>query len=584
MDFSKTLRINSNHYQMDIRLKKDILLTFAFVFMRVFQYIGIGALGLLLMACAQIGTLSGGEKDKTPPKLLQSLPKDSSLNVATQNTKIVFYFDEMVDVKNLSQNLLINPFLTEAPDVMALGKKVTLRFNQKLQDSTTYQINFGNSVVDIHEGNQHKNLSYLFSTGAVIDTNSWGGMVLWAQTQKPASNVWVALFTSLSDTAVTRTHPEYLIKTDSLGSFYFSNLKAGTYQAFALTDKNNNHNYDPGEGYAFLNHKITVPAYVKDTFLLSIPKTEKVFVKRKTPMFPGFIKYKLNDTLPNIYIIPLEKNYGTDTLTYETNDDELNVYYNHIYDRSIKFELKKDTLSFDTISIQTPKKNVMDSLVKKYSRRMNINTNKPSYGVTHDDVYLIFNVPIVSIDTSKCSLWHDSIPEKVQYSTENVNTEGRLVTTYLPLYKKRICNPLQAAKEYKLIFLPGGFTNYWGVSNTDTFNILFKTYPEKSISTIKVKLRVPPTIKNYILQLTTPTGKVITDQALEVKKENEVAFYNIQAGNYSLQLIDDKDGNQKFSPANLRLRTQPEPIYFYKESFKVPAGWDIEQEWDINKK
>jgi|ERR1700757_673649 len=531
--------------------------------------------------CAQIGPLTGGAKDATPPKLVSVLPKDSSTNVPRENTKLIFQFDEMVDVKTVSSAMIINPFMDNKPDVSANGKKMIVKFDDRLQANTTYQIQFGKSIGDIHENNKYKNLTYIFSTGPVIDTNTISGIANWALTTGSVKDVSVMLFTNLTDTAATRTKPSYVVKTDSAGTYSLSAIKPGTYQVVAVTDKNNNNAYDAGEALGFINSPITISGNDTINFMMSTPKSNRSFIKKKIQPFWGYNKFILNDTMPDAYILYMDKSLDGDKITYETKNDTLEVYYKDIFDTELKLLVKKDQTVFDTITLNVPSAQKVDSTISKNTKKVNVNPNKRMYGITNDDVFLNFSFPIKNIDLDKCSLIHDSISEKLLITTENKNENNNLVTTYLPLYKKRLLNKLLENKPYTIMFLPNSLTTYWGKMNADTIKTTFKTFANDDIGTLKIKLTFPDSLHNYVLQLLGANKNVLAEYSSSSKKENIVTFYNLTAADYSLRLINDEDGNKKFTPANLATHTQPEAVYLYSKLIKVPAGWDVETDWNF---
>src|SRR5207248_2379482 len=179
---------------------------------------------------------------------------------------------------------------------------LTVAFNKGVQENTTYLLQFGNSVVDIHESNPATDLTYMFSTGNTIDSSTIRGQVTYALSKKPATDVSIMLYKNLSDTAPLRSKPDYMTKVDEKGNYFLSAVKPGTYQAIALLDKNKNMLYDAGEAVGFLNEPVSVN---NDTvnFMISAAKAENVFVKKKNQVFWGYNRFILNDTLPDAYMI-----------------------------------------------------------------------------------------------------------------------------------------------------------------------------------------------------------------------------------------------------------------------------------------
>ncbi len=542
--------------------------------------------------CAQVGSLSGGKKDVTPPKLLSVTPKDTSTNMPVKNATIVFQFDEMIDIKTVQSSLIINPFMEEKPEIRSNGKKMIISFDvDDLQPNTTYQMQFGRSIGDVHENNKYKNLTYIFSTGSNIDTNTLNGKAIWALSSKPVKDVSIMLYSNLDDTAITRTKPTYIVKTDSIGNYTLSAIKPGTYQVVAFSDKNKNYQYDVGEALGFINAPITITGKDSIDFIMSTPKSDKNFIKKKIQPFWGYNKYVLSDTIPDAYILLVEdssknekRSADKDKLAYETKKDTLEIYYKDIFDTELKFLIKRNQTVFDTITLEVPKEAKVDSTVSKHSKKIRVNPDKRMYGITNDDVFLDFSLPIINIDLEKCFLLHDdSISEKPLFTIENRNEGNNLVTTYLPSYRKRLLNALLENKKYKLMFLPNCLTNYWGKLNIDTMFTIFKTFAIEDVGTLKIKIILPDSTHWYVLQLLTSNGNIVTEYSAGAKKENEITFYNLGAAEYSLRLIDDADANKKFTPGNFTRRKQPETIYTYNKVIKVPAGWDIDTDWNIMK-
>jgi hypothetical protein len=546
---------------------------------------------LLFTRCAQIGVLTGGKKDKTPPQLISITPKDTSTNMPNKKLTITFLFDEMVDVKAVSQSLTINPCMDNKPEIIAGGKRMIVKFNDTLQRNTTYQLQFGNSVKDVHEGNKYRNLTYLFSTGSVIDSNTVSGTVTDAFTFKNMKDVSVMLFSDLSDTAVTRSKPDYLVKTDSLGMYSISAIKPDTYQIVAITDKNKSKTFDAGEAIGFRNTPLIITG--KDTvdFKMSIPKSNNSFIKKKIQSFWGYHKYILSDTIPDAYIILLEdssktpeRNADKDKIAYETRNDTLEVYYKDIYDTELKFMVKRNQTIIDTVKLEVPNQTKVDSTINKNGKKINMSVNKAIFGNKNDDIYVSFPFPIENtIDMDKCLLLHDDKTEKAILTAENKNENNNLVTTYLPAYKRRLLNKLLESKTYILMFLPNSITTYWGKTNADTIKTTFKTYSNDDIGTLKVKLTIPDSIHNYVIQLLNSKEKVLNEYSGQVKKENNITFYNLASAEYSFRFMNDVDANKKFTPANFSTHTQPEDVYIYTKLVKVPAGWDVETDWDITR-
>lgn len=528
--------------------------------------------------CAQILPLTGGKKDAQGPKLISVVPADKSVNVTSKGTKIVFRFDEMIAAPAAPTKLVINPLTDETPDITARGKTLTVEFSKPLKENTTYFLQFQGSVVDIHESNPAQ-LNYMFSTGPTIDSTYMAGKVINALTQKPAADVGVMLYQNLSDTAPNRLKPDYMTKTDAEGNYVISAVKPGTYQAVTMLDKNKNMFYDPGEMFGFQDK----PVYVKnDTvdFTISATKAASFFVKKKSQPFYGLNRFVLNDTLSDVYVVPVKSVYG-ENISFDTRNDTVEVYYKKLHDVNVELLIKKDKTTIDTVAISVPSAAKIDSSYNKGMGKMSIRTDKGAYGSKNEDVLLCFSLPVMNVVTEKSLLLRDTVKEPLVLTGENKNEDKTLVTTYLPQYKRRLTNALLPQTTYTLMFLPQSLETFWGTFNKDTVKTVFRTFPADEIGNLAIKLMLKDSVKQFVLQLLKENGAVVREFAGVNKKEITVNYYNLAPGEYSMRLIEDRDENKKFTPSDFFKRLQPEPVWYYKKPLKVLSGWDVEAEWNM---
>lgn len=201
----------------------------------------VAKMAVITTGCANIIPPDGGPRDSLPPVLIKTNPSDSTRNFS--GNKIIFTFDEFVDVQAVSENVNISPSLKDQPTVDAHLNTVTFKLNGKLDPNTTYFINFGNAIRDFNEGNIYKNFSYTFSTGPYIDSLELTGNVILAQTGKIDTTLIVMLHTSDKDSALINEKPRYVTKLDSKGNFVFKNLPPRKFYLYALKDENGSRVY-----------------------------------------------------------------------------------------------------------------------------------------------------------------------------------------------------------------------------------------------------------------------------------------------------------------------------------------------------
>ena len=207
--------------------------------------------------CANIVPPQGGFRDSLPPLLVKANPADSSVNF--RGSKITFSFDEYVQVDNFFQNVLVSPIPKKLPTENHRLNTVTVHLKDTLEANTTYSINFGESIKDFNEGNIMKGFTYVFSTGPFIDSLSFGGNVLLAETGQVDTTLTVMLHKNRDDSAVRKERPRYVTKLDGKGNFVFHNLPAGTFYVYALKDDSRSYLYmDNKKLFAFADSPVIV--------------------------------------------------------------------------------------------------------------------------------------------------------------------------------------------------------------------------------------------------------------------------------------------------------------------------------------
>lgn len=212
--------------------------------------------GVVLAACASIGSPEGGPRDYTPPLVMKTSPEPNSLNF--KGNKVEITFDEIVNLKDQQKKVIISPAPKTQPLIRTVGKKVTVEFRDPLEENTTYVIDFSNAIEDNNESNQLDGYTFAFSTGETIDTLAVSGIVLRANDLEPMQHVIVGIHSNLDDSAFTCLPLERVCRTNDKGMFTLRNLKPGTYHVFALNDVDGDYRMARTEDIAFLD-ELVVP-------------------------------------------------------------------------------------------------------------------------------------------------------------------------------------------------------------------------------------------------------------------------------------------------------------------------------------
>jgi len=198
-------------------------------------------LGMLTIGCANIVPPEGGPRDTLPPNLLESTPVDST--VGFKGNRITLTFDEFVKLDNAFTNVMVSPVPKMQPDIRSRLNTVTIRLRDSLEANTTYSINFGNAIVDVNENNPLHNFTYIFSTGPTLDSLTFSGKVIMAETGELDTTLIVMLHTTNRDSALINEKPRYVTRLNAAGNFTFRNLPADSFYVYALKDESRSYRY-----------------------------------------------------------------------------------------------------------------------------------------------------------------------------------------------------------------------------------------------------------------------------------------------------------------------------------------------------
>jgi len=579
-----------------------------------FKYI-LFYLGVLFLtySCANksVGP-TGGPKDKTPPRVMKSSPKNGALNYNKRQIEIDF--DEMISVEKPNENVIISPPQVKPPDIKAFGKKVTVNFNENLIGNTTYSVNFGNAIVDLNEKNPIKNYLFSFSTGDHIDTLKVSGTVINAEDLTPMAGIIVGIYEENSDSVFFKKPFMRVGRTDEKGHFSIDNMKKGKYKIFALGDANHDYFYQPGEGIAMgdslvspttrieqmtdtiWKDSITVDSlhtYMGTRFLpdnlalryFNESKKRQYFVKseRKEPfVFTLFFNTQmaklpevkpLNFNWDNKYI--LQKSAGMDTLTYWLKDstvwktDTLRMSMTYLKTDSL-FQLKPIT---DTINVYQHKarisaksKAAKKAVTPKMGHLKFTSNMAPSFDV-YTPAILSFDAPLSRVDVSKIKLSQkvDTIYKDLKFKWRQMDS---IKMTYAIDYK------WVPEMSYRVTIDSAAFTSMYNKVSRSTKDE-FKIKSLDDYSSIKM-LMATFNPKAVMQVLDTKDVVVATKPALE----KGTIFEYLKPGDYYIRLFIDDNGNGKWDPGDLKTRRKPEEVYYYPKKLSLKANWEFEETWD----
>ncbi len=585
-------------------------------------FLALLAANLFFSGCANVVAPTGGDKDVTSPKLLNSEPKNLHTNFARR--KIIFTFDEFVVMKDAQIQVVVSPPMKRQLEFLLKGKSLEITIADSLHENTTYNINFGKSVVDNTEGNLADLPNYVFSTGNFIDSLSVSGTVSDNYTGENIADVLVMLYKSDVDSLPITTTPYYFDRTDGNGSFKITNVSAGKYKIFALLEKNSNYLFDnPEEEQLAFIDSLVIPIWdeikpdttQKDTLpptkeqiaadsLLAIEKFQLDSVKKsqqlKLKMFQeekekqGLKKwtYTPGGKLQLIYNRPVEKfSYKAIStlkeLTWESTEfslkrDSIVLWMTDTLTDSLTIAVWADTSKADTLtfSLKTKKKEVTNSNTRGKLKGIGTASNSSLFQIEagvggqldlHKNIVLTTTSPIRFADFTKATLWATG-----KDSLKMLNFS--VVADTLNQRRYSFSHKWKEGTEYHFFIPPGSIENINGKTN-DTLKAVFKTKTEADYGTLNFTVFVPGGNSYFLLQLIDEKGKTIQERPLQNGKAQR--FVNINPGNYNLRLIDDQNHNGKWDTGKYSTHKQPEKVYIHPSKIEIKANWDMDIDWNI---
>ena len=515
----------------------------------------------ILIACANRGTLSGGERDITPPGINdENSTKNFQTNFKKQDIKIDF--DEWVTVTDVFNQVVVSPPLEHKPIISVKKKTVIFEFDEKevLKKDATYTINFGESVKDFTEGNVAPNLKYVFSTGDYLDSLRFSGKVVDGFTGSPKEGALVMLYDNLADSVVRTQRPFYFGKTNKSGKFQINNIKPGTFKVFALEDIDFNYLFNlDNEVIGYMDEFITLPDSTLVAPTITMYEETPVLnrIKIDTTSF-GLVKLTFNQSADNIL---LETSPKLENSHYIIENDSIKFWYNS--ENSFDLLLSKDDF-LDTIQMQPNNKDAFLKEVKldvsdemKKSKSLTINPGRP--------LTISFNQPILKVNNDSILLLEDSL-----------QTEALTTFTINPLDKRELIMDYKwhETAPYNFTFKPNALEDIYGLIN-DSIQLNYNALPKRVFGNII--LTVNGLNENYdhkIELLFRGTDVVETVIAKNVSTFN-VTWNSMAAGDYSVQILEDRNQNGKWDPGNYDQKRQPEKRYL-KALEKLRSNWDLE--------
>lgn len=505
----------------------------------------IASLIFLLFGCAQVGTISGGEKDITAPQPIadEVAPPNAWTNFRGNSVEIPF--DEYFKLNNPRQNIrIIPPHSTLNTSVK--GKKLTISWEEELQPNTTYAIYMNRAIKDLSEGNDSI-MQYVFSTGNQVDSFSYTAVVTNAWTNAPEAGAIVMLYDPETEEIVN------FAETDKRGIAQLNYLGKGEYTLLAFKDENDDLEAQPNELIAF-------PDFSESLVIDSSSYLEKplrIFAPQREPELRT-----LKFLPPASFVIGANRPIENEEI-YVNGERIDSTDYFFIADDSLRVFINPDTLSSGSVILKS--KEVTDTSSFRISSIQKtaaiIPVINPTVIAPKDSISIEINDIISEIDTSKIVLINKEDSTRITQYTYQTDYNSLSIS-----FDRSEMTSIGVTLENGAIIAQNGESAR--LIKTITLN------PPRKYGNLIVDASYYT--QPVIFQLL--KGTQVEEELLIEDPSKEIVLNQLIPDQYIFRIILDDNGNGRWDTGDYETRRQPETIDVYSKATKVRANWDVKVE------
>jgi len=531
---------------------------------------------LILVSCARVGSPVGGAKDSIAPKMIGSNIDSARVGVSRNTKELRIDFDEYITLKDISKNLIISPPIQYTKIIpSSLGNKyLEIQWKDTLQANTTYNFNFGNSIVDLNESNVLPYFNFAFSTGEKLDDLYISGTITDALGNEKNSegkdkNLVVGLY-QVKDTMNYRQKPYYISKADPDGYFELNYLTPGKYKVVGFDDENSNSIYDIGkESVAFQKEEINLEKSISGLKLKTFP-SKKTAKYKEMSISTGGVLMTFEGNPEKVVVKKVGEKPADYKITHKSKSDSVKIWFDATKENigatvseNLKFSYdigsKQDTVS---IFYKKPAKDEM-TIANPFSNNLAPET----------DFRFSSNYIINKIQPENWKLESDSIAQDFAAKISELDSTQVIVKSNFIIGKK-----------YQLTVPKNTLSSFYNRSS-ESVRFDFEVAKAEDFGSFAAHLKNLPAQKFWIQLLNDknePAYQHYTNQA-------DVKFVNLKPGTYKLRILVDNNENGIWDSSDFANETMAEDAYLFKKSgdkevlskINVRQMWEINENWDL---
>jgi uncharacterized protein (DUF2141 family) len=532
------------------------------------------ALSLLALSCAKVGAPPGGPEDKTGPALVQSYPNNNAVQVPR---KLVarLVFSKPVNFQSVESGLFLSPDPRQRLRYRwSKGRILDLVYLDSLEANRTYVISVGSQAKDLRGNPTGSTFTIAFSTGDRIDRGRVAGWIADAPSPQAVS-LWAYRFSGDSVGDPAATDADYRIQAGADGHFLLNYMKFGRYRVFAVTDKNFDGRWTPATellGLPPWDISVTDSSQLPWlSFKLSDQDSAPAALRSVREIYDSRFDLKTTRVVSSLSA-RFERLDGDTIVQAESRIDSAGSDLWHVYplgplrpgdwlvtasglDRAGKLWYDSDS-----VNVRAREDTARARLLASDPRHSERKRTAPAA------VQLTFEQPVRydSAFTSRVFLFADS--DSVAFRAVDQSALGiRLVPVAA----------MQPGKKYRLRLDGRLVRNIADRTLADTTVIIpFSIYPKDSLGSIQGTLESSPAGQYIYRVLAIRDHREIT--TVTAPGPGPFQIESLPAGQYLLEVIQDKDGDGKYSYGSLTPWRFAEPYIQSPDTAAVRARWEYE--------
>ncbi|WP_312420700.1 Ig-like domain-containing protein [Epilithonimonas sp.] len=533
---------------------------------------------LVLVSCARVGSPIGGDKDTIPPKMVSSNIDTTRINVPRDLKELRIDFDEYITLKDINKNLIISPpikYTKIIPSSMG-NKYLQIQWKDTLQANTTYNFNFGNSVVDLNESNPLPYFNFAFSTGEKIDDLFISGTISDAlgsdkNSEGKEKNLVVGLYQA-KDSMDYRQKPYYITKADPDGYYELNYLTPGKYRIVGFDDENGNSIFDPGkESISFQKETIDLTKSISGLRLKTFA-SKKLIKYKEMAISTGGVLMTFEGNPDKVIVKAVGDKPSHYKVTHKLRSDSVKVWFDAgkenigvAVSENLKFSYDTGTKQ-DTVSVFYKKPAKEDMTVS------NPFSNDLAPG---SDFRFSSNYIINKIQPENWKLESDSISQNFTAKISESDSTQVIVKSDFIIGKK-----------YKLTVPKNTVISFYNrLSESVRFD--FEAAKPEEFGSFTVNLVNKPE-HNFWIQLLNDKNEPVYQK---FTKESLIKFINLKPASYKLRILVDNNDNGFWDSSDFATETLSEDVYLYRKAgdkdvmtkINIRPMWEINENWDLTK-